>query len=251
MPMELEGAGEVTVLRMRGGKANAMSRALLDDLDGAIDALAAGDAAAVVITGYEGFFSGGLALPELIDLDRAAMRAFIDRFGAVMGKILRLPVPVVAAVNGHAIAGGCVLALQCDARLMAAGPGKIGLNEVQIGIGLPASVLEPLRLRVPPTSLAPIALGGHLFTADDAARLGLVDAVVPPAELLDRAIAHAAELARAPRTAYAQVKSALLRPALEAIDRHAGAEREAWLDTWFAPAAQKILRELAARLTSR
>ncbi|HTM23440.1 MAG TPA: enoyl-CoA hydratase/isomerase family protein [Kofleriaceae bacterium] len=249
--MEIERAGDVALLRMRGGKANAMSRALLEDLGAAVDSVGAGDARGLVITGYDTFFSGGLALPELIDLDRPAMRSFIDIFGTVMAKILRLDLPVVAAINGHAIAGGCVLALQCDARLMATGNGKIGLNEVQLGIGLPASILEPLRLRVPPSSYTPVALEGGLFSADEAARLGLVDAAVAPGELIERAVARAAALGRAPRTAYGQVKAALLRPTLEAMARHADAERERWLDTWFGGAGQTILRETVARLTRR
>ncbi len=248
MPMAMERIGEVALVRMRGGKANAMSRPFLEQLGAAVDELAGGDARAVVLTGYENFFSGGLALPEIIDFDREEARRFIDLFGQVMGKVLRLDRPVVAAVNGHAIAGGCVLALQCDVRLMAAGGGKIGLNEVQLGIGLPASVIEPLRLRVPASSMMPIALEGRLLGAEEAAALGLVDRVAAAGELVDAAVARAAELAKAPRRAYAQVKAALLRPALEAMEAHAAAERERWLDTWFAPEGQAILRATVERL---
>jgi enoyl-CoA hydratase len=165
-----------------------------------------------------------------------------------MRSVLTAPLPTVAAINGHAIAGGCVLALQCDARIAAGVPMKIGLNEVQIGIGLPAAVVEPLRLRVPPASFVPVALEGTLFEPARAKELGLIDEIVAPAELLPRAIARATELARAPRAAYAQVKGSINRPALAAIDAHGAAEREAWLDTWYAPGAQRILRETVARL---
>jgi enoyl-CoA hydratase len=162
--------------------------------------------------------------------------------------VLVASLPTVAAINGHAIAGGCVLALQCDARIASAAPIKIGLNEVQIGIGLPAAVLEPLRLRVPPTSLTAITLEGTLFEPGRAKEIALVDELVAPAELEARALARAQELARAPRTAYAQVKAALLRPALSAIDAHGADERERWLDTWFAPGGQDLVRAAVARL---
>jgi enoyl-CoA hydratase len=159
--------------------------------------------------------------------------------------------PVVAAINGHAIAGGCVLALMCDARIAAAGAARIGLNEVQLGIGLPAVVVEPLRLRVPPSSLTAIALEGRLFGVDAARAAGLVDEVVPPGDLEACALARAAELGRASRAAYAQVKRALIRPALEAIDARGVAEREAWLDTWFSAPAQALLRAAVARITGK
>jgi len=248
MLMDIERIGEVALLRMRGGKANAMSRQMLEQLDAAIDEIAASDARAAVITGYDNFFSGGLALPDLVDLDRQTMARYMDLFSSIMGKVLRVDRPMVAAINGHAIAGGCVLALQCDVRMMAASGGKIGLNEVQLGVGLPDAVLEPLRLRVPVSAMVPVALEGRLLGAEEAAAVGLVDRVVAPGELIDRAVAWAAELGRPPRRAYAEIKRALLRPALEAMAAHAATERERWLDTWFSPEAQTILRGIVQRL---
>jgi enoyl-CoA hydratase len=246
--MQIERQGEVAILRIQSGKGNAMSTAMLNALVKAMRDVADSDAGALVITGDGNFFSAGLALTEIVDFQRGGMHAFIDLFSSAMRSVLVAPLPTVAAINGHAIAGGCVLALQCDARIAAAAPMKIGLNEVQIGIGLPAAVVEPLRLRVPPASLVPIALEGTLFEPGRAKELGLVDEVVAPAELLDRAIARAAELARAPRAAYAQVKGALLRPALAAIDTHGRDETAAWLDTWYSPGAQRIVRDTVARL---
>ena len=242
------GAVEVAVMRLRAGRGNAMSVALLGDLAAAAGEIRAGTARAVVVTGDGGFFSAGLALPDLIDLDRATLRGFMGTFTTAMRAVLELPVPVVAAINGHAIAGGCVLALMCDVRIAAAGGAKIGLNEVALGIGLPAVVVEPLRLRVPPSSMVPIALGGGLFGPDPARALGLVDEVVDAGALEARAIARAAELGAGGRAAAAQVKAAILAPTLAAIERRAEAEREAWLDSWFSDDAQARLRAAVARL---
>lgn len=250
-PVRIERQGEVAVVRLEGGRANAMSAALLDALARAVDQVTVSDARAMVITGQGRAFSAGLALPDLIDLDRAALAAFMDDFATAMRRVLECPMPVVAAINGHAIAGGCVLALMCDARLIAAEGATIGLNEVALGIGLPAVVVEPLRARVPPTAWTTIALAGALLSAEDARRAGLVDDVVAPGDLEARALARAAELGAAPRAAYAQVKRALLRPAIETITRVDAAEREAWLDTWFSPPAQERLRAAVARISRK
>jgi enoyl-CoA hydratase len=146
--MNIERSGEVAVLRMNAGKANAIGPAFLQQLGAQLDAL--GDARALVITGYQAFFSAGLDLPALLALDQDQMSAFIASFGASMLRVFELPLPVVAAVNGHAVAGGCVLAVQCDHRMMADTNGRIGLKEVALGIGLPPVVVETLRSQVRP-----------------------------------------------------------------------------------------------------
>jgi enoyl-CoA hydratase len=239
---------DVAVLRLVGGKANAMTAEVLDAVERLIDGFEASTAHAAVLIGYERYFSAGLALPVLVDLERPAMRRFIERFGAVMMRVFACKRPIVAAINGHAIAGGCVLALQCDWRVMTDGDAKIGLNETQLGIGLPSSVLEPLRLQLPAASLVPVALEGRLFAPAEALTLGLVHELAPAAELESRAMARARALATVPSTAAAQVKLGLRRTALEAMHRHADEETELWLDTWFSAAAQQRLRETVARL---
>src|SRR5207249_7628146 len=125
--------------------------------------------------------------------------------------------PVVAAVNGHAIAGGCVLALQADVRIGARADFRMGLNEVQLGIALPAVVLETLRAQVPPQSLLPIALEGRLFPPHEALALGLLHEVVPKESLEQRAAERALELASLPRQAFAAVKSAIRAPVAERL----------------------------------
>ena len=99
------------MLRLVGRKANAMSVEVLDQIERLIDGFEGSEARAAVLTGYERYFSAGLALPMLVELERPAMKKFIDRFGVAMLRVFRCARPIVAAVNGHAIAGGCVLAL--------------------------------------------------------------------------------------------------------------------------------------------
>jgi enoyl-CoA hydratase/carnithine racemase len=242
----------IALIQLSAGKANAMSAEFLDHLDGLLEKLEQSDARAAVVTGYERFFSAGLALPTLIDLDRAAMRRFIDRFSQVMTRLFVEPRPVVAAINGHAIAGGCVMALMCDWRIMVDEPkSKIGLNEVQLGIGLPSVVIEALRLAVPPASLIPIAMEGQLFSPQRALELGLVHELVASASLSERAQARAVELATPPSSGVMQVKAALRSSARELMERNGPDETEAWLDSWFSPAGRKRLSEIVAQLGGR
>src|SRR5438270_12905525 len=190
--MRIERQGAVAVLRLESGKVNAIGRAFLSELNGLLDGL--GDARAAVVVGRGSTFSAGLDLPALVELSAAEMRAFIGQFNDAMLRLWELPIPLVAAVNGHAIAGGCVLALQADLRIAADRDARIGLNETQLGLALPSVVLETLRWQVPGPSLAPIALEGRLFSPREALQLGLLHEVVPEAELLPRALERAGAL---------------------------------------------------------
>ena len=240
---------DVVVLRLEGGKANAMTPDLLDTIERMIDGFERGPAAAAVLIGYERYFSGGLALPHIIDFDRVELRDFIELFSRTMTRVFGCEKPIVAAVNGHAIAGGCVLALMCDWRIAVDDPAvRIGLNETQLGIGMPAIVIESLRAAVPPASIAPIAIEGTLFAPRDALALGLVHELAAAGDLLVRATSKARTFAAQPAPAVAQVKHALRAPALETIARTAEHEVNRWLDTWFSHEAQARLRATVARL---
>jgi enoyl-CoA hydratase len=250
--VKIEARGSVALLQMNAGKANAMGAEWIAKLDALLDELARSSARAVVLTGYEGFFSAGLELPSLVGLSREDLAAFVERFGAVMLRLFELPRPVVAAINGHAIAGGCVCALQADERLMARGPAKIGLTEVTIGVGLPAGAIEPLRCQVPASALRPIALEGRVFSADEALALGLVHEVVASEDLLTRALARAEELGKIPPLAFAHTKAQIRRPVAEAVRAAmASGDTARWLDVWFSPEAQERLAAAVARLTQK
>jgi enoyl-CoA hydratase/carnithine racemase len=241
---------EVATIRIEGGKANAMTSDLLDMIEHSVDDFERSEARAAVIVGYDKFFSAGLALPKLIDLDRPAMQVFIERFGRSMMRVLSCGKPIVAAINGHAIAGGCVLALMCDYRISAeeAWP-RIGLSEAQLGIGLPSIVIEPLRAQVPAASLVPIALEGKLFTPAEALALGLVHELAPGTAVLERARAKAWALAANPTSGVAQIKRAIRAPIIEAVARRQALETETWLESWFAPEARTRLRAAVDKLS--
>jgi Delta3-Delta2-enoyl-CoA isomerase len=246
--MDLEISGPLALLSIRTGKANAIGPAFLDRLSSQLDVLERSGARALVVTGEGKAFSAGLDLPQLITLDLPGLQRFIRRFSEVMLRVFQLPIPVVAAVNGHAIAGGCVLALQADVRLGARGDLRMGLNEVQLGLGLPAVILETLRWQVPPQSLLPIALEGRLVGSEEAVQLGLLHAVVPPETLLEAARARAAAMAALPGPAFRDIKQAVRAPVLAAIRALEADDARRWTETAFSPEARARLAEVVSRL---
>jgi enoyl-CoA hydratase len=248
--MRIERDGAVAVLHLEAGRGNAMSVQFLDTLAKLFGEL--GDAKAAVITGQDKFFSAGLDLPSIIDLDRATLRGFIAKFEQAMLQAFELPIPLLAAVNGHAVAGGCVLALQADVRIAVDRDGlRIGLNEAQLGIGLPSAVIEPLREQVPAQSLARLALAGELVGPREALQLGLVHELASEGELLQKALQKAKAYAALPAAGVRHVKTSLRRPVAAAMRARAAEEAERWLDTWFAPETQLALRAAVAKLKTK
>jgi enoyl-CoA hydratase len=247
--IDVQARGDVALLRMHHGKVNAMDARFLAELGRALDEAAG--ARAVVLVGQGSTFSAGLDLGFVSALDRAAMRAFMLAFGGAMARLFELPAPVVAALNGHAIAGGCVLALQADLRLAADGDALLGLPETQLGLALPPAALHPLQLAVPPTSFAALALEGTLVGPRRALELGLVHEVVPAAALLDRALERAAALAALPPAGVRGVKELARRATAERIRADGPADVDRWLESWFAPEARERVRAQIARLRGR
>ena len=248
--MKIETHGDVAVVRLEAGKANAMNTALLDGIDALLDEVEASDARAVVLTGYDRFFCAGLDLVSLSKLDRAGMDAFMRHFERVMPRIFFLPLPVVAAVNGHAVAGGCVLALQADLRVMAAGA-KMGLNEIALGVGLPPSVVVSLQHRVGPHAAFEIVMTGQLYDAEIAHEKDLVDEVAPPDQVLERSIELAQLLAGKPGPAYRHTKAGLRAEARRRLEASGEEPLETWLDTWFSDESQELVAAAVAQLTKK
>ena len=247
--IRIDREGEIAALRMDDGKANAMNPEFFGALERAIDA--ASGARAIVLTGARSFFSGGLDLPFLASQPRERIEEIYESLHSTMMRLFLLPVPVVAAINGHAVAGGCILAFQSDARLMAEGELRIGLNEARLGLSLPAFVVETFRGRLPARSLERIVLEGSLFSPAEALDVGLVDGVVPAGDLFDRATARARDLASIPARAFAESKRLLRSEASRRAEEGRRDDARLWIDLWFSPAAQDRIGEIVAKLKKR
>jgi enoyl-CoA hydratase len=165
--------------------------------------------------------------------------------------LLFLPKPIVAAVNGHAIAGGCVLACACDHRLAARGPGRMGVTELLVGVPFPAAAMEALRDVLGPARLTEAVLTGRTWPLDEAAATGLVDEVVAPQALADRAQAVAEALATIPRRAFALTKQHLRQPLRDALEAHGARVDAEVARIWASPEARTALAAYVERTLGR
>jgi enoyl-CoA hydratase len=206
----------VAVIAMDDGKANAMSCAMQQELNAALDQ-AEKDAAPVVFTGRDGILSAGFDLKTLA----ASGQPAVDMLNGGLQLSLRLltfPTPVIAACGGHAIAMGVFLLLSCDYRIGVTGNFRYTANEVAIGMTMPWSTIEILRQRVTPAALTRSVLLAEVFTPDNAVETGFLDEVVAPAELLPRAIAFAQSTLTLNATAHAHSKKRLRELVISAMN---------------------------------
>lgn len=215
--LELTLRGKVCLLLMRHGKANALDLEFCDALAARLGELRDGPAQAVVLTGEGRIFSAGVDLPRVLDGGPDYLRVFLPALHKALVALFSFPKPVVAAINGHAIAGGCILACAADHRIAAQQAGRIGLPELLVGVPFPSGALEILRFAAAPQHVQTLLYRGGSFPPEEAALRGLVDEVVEPAALLDRALEAAEAFAALPPAAFALTKRQLREPALERI----------------------------------
>jgi len=199
--------GNVAQVTLDDGKVNAMGPAFFAGLGAALDRAEKERPGALVITGRAGFFSAGLDLKLLPTLPPDELRQAMLAFGQTMLRVFTFPIPTVAAVTGHAIAGGAMLMFACDLRHVAEGPFRIHLNEVAIGLPLPSWAIALAHSAIPPRWHSEAILHARAYAPAEALERGIVDGVAPPERLLEQARAAAAPLAALDQAAYATSKA--------------------------------------------
>jgi enoyl-CoA hydratase len=215
-------ADEVSTITMDDGKVNVFSIPMLRALNEALDR-AEQDGTVVVLEGRPGCFSAGFDLKTLGGPPKKALTLL--RLGAsVAGRILSFPAPVVVACTGHAFPAGAFLLMAADTRLGAEGPFRLGLNEVRIGLTLPWFAIVLARYRLTPAHFDHACVTGEMFDPQSAREAGLLDAVVPPGELSEKAQSVARELSSIDRSAHAATKLRVRKPVLDELQRAIEAE---------------------------
>jgi Delta3-Delta2-enoyl-CoA isomerase len=240
--------GDVRELRMSRPPVNALSTELLGALREAIEQAPAEGARAVVVSGGPGMFTAGLDIPLLIGLDREGIAKLWRELYGMMRALACSPIPVVAAITGHAPAGGTVIAVYCDRRVAARGDFKMGLSEVQVGIPLPPMIFKALLRQVGAREAERMAVGGLVLSPEQALSAGLVDEVVAVEEVVERAVAWCRGLLALPADAMLATRR-LARADLAALFE-GGSEEElrAVVDNWWSPETQNVLKALVKRL---
>jgi enoyl-CoA hydratase len=241
----------ITTLRLAHGKASALDLELVEGFARVIAEVTASDTRAVILTGTGSIFSAGVDLFRLTDGGREYADRFVPALSRMLLELFAFPKPLIVAVNGHAIAGGCIFTLAGDYRLMAAGNWRIGMPELLVGVPFPPSVIEAIRFALPPQHLQMLIYTGRTFPPDDALRLGIVDEVVDAATLSARAEEMARHFASLPMRAFALAKRQLRDKAIDRA-RHYGHELDAEVQAlWGDPATIEGVRAYLAKTVKK
>ncbi|WP_295682652.1 enoyl-CoA hydratase/isomerase family protein [uncultured Nevskia sp.] len=231
---EIARKNDIAVLTMSHGKANTMDVEFCVALAEQFRALAADPCRAVVIVGQGRIFSAGVDLLRIVDGGMAYVECFLPALSAMFNAVFECPKPVIAAINGAAIAGGCVLACAADQRVLAEGA-RTGVPELKVGVPLPMSALEIMRFAVTHRYLQSVLYGSDTFAGEEALQRGLADELLAPGQVLERAITLAESLAEVPLQAFALTKQALRAASVARIRAEGPAYDQQALAHWASP----------------
>ncbi len=251
--IDVQRDGAVALVFLDRPKVNALDPELVAGLRACWGELAAdpGVGAAVLASRWPKVFSAGFDLKVLHGLGRGDFATFIAAFTELYRAIFAGPLPTVAAVGGHAVAGGAILALACDRRIFAAGDGRFGVTEVDLALPLPPGVLHLLRAAAGERQALEAALFGRLYAPQDALEAGFADRVVAPEAVVEAATAEARALAAKPRAALGAIRDALRAPAARALEEADARVGEGFSQWWFSVEAVERREALLAKLAGR
>jgi 3,2-trans-enoyl-CoA isomerase len=243
--------GNVREIRLNRPPANALSPELVEQIIESLNK-AAEQAGAVVVSGLPGMFSAGLDVPQLIRMERSEMALFWERFLQMLKIIATMPVPIAFAMTGHAPAGGIVMAIFGDYRIMPRGGFKTGMNEVQVGLVVPAQVHQALVRAVGAHVAERILVAGEIMSSEKALEIGLVDELADdPASAVVRAIEWCEMHLSLPREAMLKTRK-MTRADLHELFEGGEKQRDGgFVDIWFSDSTRSALNELLNRLAKK
>ncbi|HEX7048410.1 MAG TPA: enoyl-CoA hydratase/isomerase family protein [Gammaproteobacteria bacterium] len=243
---------DILEIRLARPPVNALSPELVHELTQALTQAPNDGARAIVLSGSPGMYSAGLDVPALLALDKTAMREFWKHFFGLIGAIAASPIPVAAAITGHSPAGGAVLALFCDYRVIAEDDNfRIGLNEVQVGLPLPAIIHATLLRQLGPRQAERLAVPGLLIDPIEAQRIGLVDELASVADVVSRAREWCAQLLKLPQGAMLATRDLARADLVGLFGTLGDADYDRMTTAWFGDETQATMQALVARLKKK
>ena len=245
--IEIQQQGDITILRMSHGKVNSLDVEFCSGITEQLNELKTTSSRALILTGNEKLFSAGVDLVRLLEEDPSYIDIFLPAMTTAFETLFSYPKPVVAAVNGHAIAGGCVLACAADFTIMAHNNGRIGVSELLVGVPFPAIALEIIRFASSYQHFQRIIYYGETFSPEEALQLGLIDEIVEPEDLLNRAITIAEQLASIPEPTFKVTKEQIRRPTMERVRKSLDDLEPVVWDRWKNSETRKVIQDYAAR----
>jgi len=243
--VEVETSEGIATVVLSRGKVNALNGMVVDNLRERLKVLEVDqDLKALVLTGYGKFFSFGFDIPEFLSYTKEEFTNYLTNFTDLYTYLFLYPKPVVAALNGHTIAGGCMLALACDSRVMASGKGKISLNEIAFGSSVFAGSTEMLRFWIGSANATKVLYSGAMYSAEEAMSLGLVQEIVNEDNLMVQARRIASDLASKQSPAFASIKSLLRKPIAEDMMQRERASIREFVDIWYSEPTWANLQDI-------
>lgn len=243
--IEMQRTNGIATLMLSRGKVNALNGTVVDQLRGTLKGLEGDpEVKSIVLTGAGKFFSFGFDIPEFLSFTKEQFTEYLTTFTDLYTYVFLYPKPVVAAINGHTIAGGCMLALACDYRVMVSGKAKIALNEIGFGSSVFAGSTEMLRFWVGGANATAVLFSGAMYGAEDAKSMGLVQEVTTERELMDKARNVASDFASKSAPAFASIKALLRRSIVEEMRGREGESIREFVDIWYSEATWANLRNI-------
>lgn len=244
---EIRNESGIAVLALRHGKANALDVEICKALRREFKRLAKSDVRAVVITSEGKIFSAGVDLPRAAEGGRKYLRDLVLALDEMYEEIFLFPKPVVAAVNGHAIAGGCVLACCADYRVLARDTGRMGVTELLVGVPFPPFAFEVLRATTSPMHFPKFTATGETFDTEGALANGFADEAVSADRLMPRALEKAEQLAAIRAEAFAANKRHVRATAKQILKNDRGSLAKQIMKVWEAKETSENIRAYVAR----
>ena len=246
--IEIKKKNELAILTLSRGKVNALNDEVVRQMQTAFNSLENDpNIKAVILTGRGKFFTFGFDIPKFLSYSKEEFIDYLIHFTNLYMSIFLYPKPVIAALNGHTIAGGCMLALACDNRIMVSGKAKISLNEIAFGSSVFAGCVEMLRFCVGSKKAEKILYSGKMYSADEAKMLGLIDRITSEDDLIDEAMTSALDLGNKPLQAFTSIKTLLRKPVAEEIKQEEMVSIKEFVDIWYSKPTWEKLKNIKIR----
>jgi enoyl-CoA hydratase len=245
-----EDVNDIAVIRFAHGKVSALDVDFCTAVVAELASVSSSGARALILTGTGSAFSAGVDLFRVLKGGADYLRLFLPAMEGFFTALITFRKPLIAAINGHAIAGGCIIASACDHRVMAESTGRIGVPELVVGVPFPALPFEMVRARVSMAKFRELVLSGRTVAADEALTLGLVDEVAPADVLLTRALHAAKHLITIPPISFALTRQAFAEPILERV-RKSGSLNDEVIAAWSSAEVQARMRAYVEQVVGK
>jgi enoyl-CoA hydratase/carnithine racemase len=243
---------KTAIISLDRGKSNALHHEMISELISIFEDIENDpNLGAAIITGHDDFFSAGLDLITLYHYNEDEIRAFWKHFLDFIAKLIAFKKPLIAAINGHSPAGGCVIALAADYRIMAEGSYIVGLNEVPVGIVVPHSIFELYAFWLGKANAYRFLLEGRLFSPEEALKVGLVDDLAKPKKLLQMAEKQAQKYQSFEQNTWQQSKLGLRQNLISEAQNVDEEMLERVLKQWWSQGTRTILKSLVDKLQKK